>query len=163
MSEKDPRRHVAELVERAEIGMLTTMTRDGRHVSRPMALQRTEFDGDLWFFAYQDSDKVAQISVHPEVNVSFSNTKQSEWTSLTGTAAVVHDRAKAEELWSPPLEAWFEDGLDTPGLTLIRVHAQSAEYWESPSGKVVRLLGMATAAVTGDPERFPSTNEAVEL
>jgi general stress protein 26 len=163
MSEKDPRRHVAELVERAEIGMLTTMTRDGRHVSRPMALQRTEFDGDLWFFAYQDSDKVAQISVHPEVNVSFSNTKQSEWTSLTGTAAVVHDRAKAEELWSPPLEAWFEDGLDTPGLTLIRVHAQSAEYWESPSSKVVRLLGMATAAVTGDPERFPSTNEAVEL
>ena len=29
--------HVAELVERANIGMLTTMTQDGRHVSRPMA------------------------------------------------------------------------------------------------------------------------------
>lgn len=163
MSEKTPAQHVAELVERAEIGMLTTMTADGRHVSRPMALQRTEFDGDLWFFAYQDSDKVTQISVHPAVNVSFSNPKQSEWTSLTGTAAVVHDRAKAEELWSPALKAWFEDGLDTPGLTLIKVHAESAEYWESPSSKVVRAIGMATAAVTGDKDKFPGDNRTVEL
>ena len=163
MSEKTPTQHVAELVERAEIGMLTTMTSEGRHVSRPMALQRTEFDGDLWFFAYQDSDKVAQISVHPEVNVGFANSKQSEWTSVSGTAEVVHDRAKAEELWSAPLKAWFEDGLDTPGLTLIKVHADSAEYWESPSSKVVRLVGMAAAAATGDSDKFPGKNETVNL
>ena len=99
MSDQTPTQHVAELVERAEIGMLTTMTTSGSHVSRPMALQRTEFDGDLWFFAYEDSDKVAQIRAHPQVNVGFSNDKQSEWTSLSGTASVVHDRAKAEELW----------------------------------------------------------------
>ncbi|CAA9380210.1 pyridoxamine 5'-phosphate oxidase family protein [uncultured Nocardioides sp.] len=163
MSEKTPTQHVGELVKRAEIGMLTTMTSEGRHVSRPMALQRTEFDGDLWFFAYQDSDKVAQISVHPEVNVGFANSKQSEWTSVSGTAEVVHDRAKAEELWSAPLKAWFEDGLDTPGLTLIKVHADSAEYWESPSSKVVRLVGMAAAAATGDSDKFPGKNETVNL
>ena len=28
-------RHVAELVDRARIGMLTTMTESGKHVSRP--------------------------------------------------------------------------------------------------------------------------------
>ena len=38
--------------------MLTTMTADGKHVSRPMGLQEAEFDGDLWFFAYDDSAKV---------------------------------------------------------------------------------------------------------
>ncbi len=38
---------VAELVERATICMLTTMTADGRHLARPMALQDVEFDGDL--------------------------------------------------------------------------------------------------------------------
>lgn len=43
-------RHVAELVDRAGIGMLTTMTESGKHVSRPMALQEVEFDGDLGFF-----------------------------------------------------------------------------------------------------------------
>ncbi len=163
MSEKDPVQHVAELVERAEIGMLTSMTAEGTHVSRPMALQATEFDGDLWFFAYEDSAKVSEIRANPAVNVSFTNDKQSEWTSVSGTATVVHDRAKAEELWSPPLKAWFEDGLDTPGLTLIKVHADSAEYWEGPSSKVVRLLGMARAAVSGDKDKFPGDNQTVEL
>ena len=79
-------RHVAELVDRARIGMLTTMTESGKHVSRPMALQEVEFDGDLWFFCYDDSAKAAQIRSQPEVNVSFANNKQSEWTSLSGQA-----------------------------------------------------------------------------
>jgi general stress protein 26 len=163
VTETETVKHVAELVERAEIGMLTTMTAEGDHVSRPMALQEAEFDGDLWFFAYADSSKVAEINTHPGVNVSFSNSQQSEWTSMTGTAKVVRDRVKAEELWSAPLKAWFEDGLDTPGLVLIKVQAQSAEYWEAPSSKVVRLIGLARAAATGDSDKFPSDNQTVEL
>ena len=67
--------------------------------------------------------------------MTFSNDKNSEWTSLSGTAEVVHDGAKAEELWSPLLKTWFEDGLDTPGLALIKVHVNSAEYWESSDGR----------------------------
>jgi general stress protein 26 len=158
-----PISHVAKLVERAKISMLTTMTAEGKHVSRPMGLQEVEFDGDLWFFASDDSAKAREIQANPQVNVSFSNDKSSEWTSISGTAEVVHDRAKAEELWSAPLKAWFPDGLDTPGLALIKVHADSAEYWEAPSSKVVRLIGAARAAATGDPDKFPSTNETVEL
>jgi general stress protein 26 len=154
---------IADLVSDARIGMLTTMTSDGAHVSRPMGLQQVEFDGDLWFFAYDDSDKVAEISAEPSVNVSFSDTKASSWTSVSGTAEIIHDHAKAEELWNPMLQAWFADGLDTPGLTLIKVHADSAEYWDGPSSKVVRLLGMARAAITHDPDAFPGENETVTL
>ena len=78
--------HVAELVDRARISMFTTMTDSGKHVNRPMAVQEVEFDGDLWFFCYDDSPKAHQIRMNPEVNVSFANDKQSEWTSLSGRA-----------------------------------------------------------------------------
>jgi len=159
----DPVARVAELVDRATICMFTTMTADGRHVSRPMALQDLGFDGDLWFFADAGSDKVAQIGTDPQVNVSFANSKQNEWTSIAGTAEVVHDRAKAEQLWSKLLTAWFPDGLETPGLCLIKVHADSAEYWSGPSSKVVRLLGAARAAIARDPDKFPAENEEVDL
>jgi general stress protein 26 len=158
---EDSRAKVTELVRDARICMMTTMTADGRHVSRPMALQEAEFDGDLWFFAYADSDKAQQIRLHPEVNVAFS-TKQS-WVSVTGTAEQVTDRAKAQELWNPLLKAWFPDGLDTPGITLLKVHATSAEYWESAhSSRVVELLGYAKAAVTGTPPD-PGENRSVRL
>ncbi len=159
----DPIGHVARLVDKARLCMLTTMNADGQHVARPMALQEVEFDGDLWFFTYEDSAKVREVQVSPQVNVSFSNDKNSEWTSISGTARLVHDRAKAEELWSAPLKVWFPDGLETPGLALLKVQAVSAEYWESPSSKVVKLLGAARAAVTGDPDKFPGTNETVKL
>lgn len=148
MTDDDPRAKLVELVKDAHICMLTTMTADGRHVSRPMGVQEAEFDGDLWFFAYADSDKVREIAVHPQVNVSFSN-KNNSWVSISGTAAKVDDQAKTKELWSPMLKGWFPDGLDTPGLTLIKVTAESAEYWETAHGKVVTLLAYAKAAVTG--------------
>ena len=156
-------RHVAELVDRAKISMFTTMTASGKHVSRPMAVQEVEFDGDLWFFGYDDSAKAQQIRTNPEVNVSFANDKQSEWTSLSGRAEIVYDRQQAEHLWAAPLKIWFPDGLDTEGLCLIKVHVDSAEYWESPLSKVRQLIGAARAAVTGDPDKFPGDNRTVSL
>ena len=104
MTEQSPVAKVGELVDRARLCMLTTMTADGKHVSRPMALQDTEFDGDLWFFADEGSDKAKQIAASPQVNVAFSNPKDGEWTSISGTAEVVHDRAKMEELYTKYLE-----------------------------------------------------------
>jgi general stress protein 26 len=162
-TEQEKRETLKDLVKGARIAMLTTMTADGRHVSRPMAVQDVEFDGDLWFFTYSDSDLVSQVRTHPQVNVSFSDDKQHAWVSLAGAAEQLNDRTKAEELWNPMLKAWFPDGLETPNLTLIKVHAESAEYWESAhSSRVVSLLGMAKAAVTG---KTPDAgeNETVRL
>lgn len=155
---------IAELVKDARIAMLTTMTSDGKHLARPMALQEIEFDGDLWFFVGDDSDKVAEITANPSVNVSFSNAKNTAWTSIAGTASIVHDKAKAEELWSPVLNAWFPDGLDTPNLGLIKVHADSAEYWDGPGSRVVQLIGILRAAVTRNPDNMiGQENDTVEL
>ena len=162
-TEQEKRETLKGLVKDARIGMLTTMTVDGRHVSRPMAVQDVEFDGDLWFFTYSDSDLVEQVRANPQVNVSFSDAKQHAWVSLAGSAEQLTDRAKAEELWNPMLKAWFPDGLETPNLTLVKVHADTAEYWESAhSSRVVTLLGYAKAAVTG---KTPDAgeNETVQL
>jgi general stress protein 26 len=160
---QEQRDTVKELVKEARICMITTMTEDGRHVSRPMSVQDVEFDGDLWFFAYSDSDLIAQIAVHPQVNVAFSDTKQNAWVSLSGSAEQVEDKAKAQELWNPLLKAWFPDGLETSNLTLIKVTGETAEYWAAAhSSKVVTLLGYAKAAVTGKTPNA-GENETVRL
>ena len=162
-TEQEQRETVKDLVKDARICMLTTMTEDGRHVSRPMAVQDVEFDGDLWFFTYSDSDLVAQVRAHPQVNVSFSDSKQHAWVSIAGAAEQTDDRAKAEELWNPLLKAWFPDGLETRNLTLVKVHADTAEYWASAhSSRVVTMLGYAKAAVTGQTPDA-GENETVRL
>ena len=156
----DARRRVTELIRDARICLLATTGVDGRRVSRPMGLQEAEFDGDLWFFAYDDSAKVRQIRVNPQVNVGFSDQRHHAWVSVAGTATEEWDPERARELWNPLLKAWFPDGLDTPGITLIKVHAGSAEYWDSPGSTVVNLLGFAKAVVTGRPPA-PGENHEV--
>ncbi|SCF14753.1 General stress protein 26 [Micromonospora haikouensis] len=158
-SAADARSRVTELVRAARICMLTTIGLDGRLVSRPMGLQEAEFDGDLWFFAYADSAKVRQLRVNPEVNVAFADQRNHARVSIAGTAGEGYDRRHAERLWHPLLKTWFPAGLDTPGLTLIKVHAGSAEYWDSPGSTVVNLLGLARAAVVGKPPRAGENRE----
>ena len=162
-STTDARKHVADLVNGAQVAMLTTMTSEGKHVSRPMGLQKGSFDGDLWFFAYEDSAKAAQIRAMPEVNVSFSDEKNHSWTSIAGRAEIVHDAGKAEQLYSPVLKAWFPDGLQTPGLTLIKISPDTAEYWDAPNSTVAFAAGTLRAAVTGKPENDPITDRTVDL
>ena len=95
ISPEQAREKITELVRSARICMLTTMTADGRHVSRPMGLQEAEFDGDLWFFLDDTSDKAEEIRRNPEVNVSFSDDDKRAWVSISGSAEVVRDEARA--------------------------------------------------------------------
>ncbi len=111
--------------------MLTTVATDGSLVSRPMGVQAVDFDGDLWFFAAADSHKVAEIARDSAANAAFSGS--TSWVSVSGRASLVRDRDKIRELWNTVADAWFPDGPDTPGVVLIRLHADSAEYWDSPA------------------------------
>ena len=155
----DDTRTVAELLKGERFGFLTTITVDGRLTSRPMTLQEAEFDGDLWFFAERDSNPVRHIAASPEVNLGAGS--GGSWVSLTGDAEVVEDAARKRELWNSAVEAWFPQGPDDDSVVLIKVHADSAEYWDSP-GRLATLLSFAKAKVTG--ERIEAgENEKVEL
>ena len=140
----EARARVTELVKESRICMLTTTADDGSQVSRPMGLQESEFDGVLWFFSLADADATKQVRAHPQVNVSFANPKATTWVSIAGTASQEFDKGKASLLWTPFLEPWFPDGIETPGLTLIRVQARTAEWWDPPG-----VMGHAKAVMTG--------------
>ena len=159
MSDEQTRK-VAELIKGQRFGFLTTITMDGRLTSRPMTLQEVEFDGDLWFFAERDSNSVDHVKASPQVNVGVGS--GGTWVSLTGDAVVVEDAAKKRELWNSAVEAWFPNGPEDPGVTLIKVTGESAEYWDTPGGRVASLLSFAKAKVTGKPYEG-GENEKVQL
>lgn len=155
----DETRKVADLLKDGRTGMLTTTAPDGTLTSRPMALQEVEFDGDLWFFAARDSRKVAHLAKDPQVNVTVGTS--SSWVSLTGTGVVVTDAAKKRELWNSFVEAWFPQGADSDEIVLVKVEADSAEYWDSPGGRIATLLSFAKTKLTGAP--YGGENEKVDL
>lgn len=163
--EHDHREHVrelGELIRDVRIAMLTTTTREGRLVSRPLATQDVEFDGDLWFATGADSGKLEEIEANPRVNVAYANPTKNSYVSVSGTAFIVHDRARIDELWSPAMKVYFPEGKDDPNLRLIRVRAETAEYWDGPGSAVGKAFYLVSAAVTGDAGTM-SENERIDL
>jgi general stress protein 26 len=151
-----------ELIKGINVTMLVTQLADGSLHGRPMATQELESDGTLWFFTGASSGKVKEIQQDQHVLLSYAAPDDNRYVSVSGTAQMVRDRAKAKELWNPAFKAWFPDGLDDPELALLKVEVESAEYWDSPSSTIVHIVGFAKAVATG--ERYnPGDNATIEL
>ena len=149
---------IAELVERGGIAVVTTVAEDGSLVSRPLALQKRPFDGDLYFFTPDPSDKTDQVRRNPQVNVAIES--RGDYLSIAGSASVTTDRALIDELWSPGAQAWFEGGKDDPAVSLIKVHAESAELLSTESPKIIAMAKYAKAMITKDQ---PDVGEKTRL
>ena len=152
---------VREMVGDIRTAMMTTVDEHGHLMSRPMAVLEMDESGTLWFFTKKSSPKVEQIEQHEhQVNLAFADVSDANYVSISGTAVELDDRARIDELWNPQAKAWFPKGKDDPDLTLLRVHTNMAEYWDSNSSMMVRLFQQAAAAITGNPPKM-GENEKV--
>lgn len=153
---------VRHLLNEMKVCMMTTVRPNGSLHRRPMVMQEVEFDGDLWFFMARDTEKAAEIETKRFVNVSARSDDQERFVSLSGRGTIVEDPAKAAQLWKPSFLKWFPGGLADPQLALLRVEAETAEYWDTPGGVAAYLANFA-ASLTGDQHTAPTQNEAVAL
>lgn len=158
-TEQDRTKKVRDLIKDTRIAMLVSTDPEGRLVSKPMATQDVEFDGDVWFISERLSEKVRNITNNPQVNVAYAS--RDSWVSLSGRASVVDDNDKLAELWNTFTGAWLEGGPENPNNVLIKVTAESAEYWDTPGSKVTQVANLIKAKVTG--KTFDGDNETVDL
>jgi general stress protein 26 len=135
------------------IAMLTTLEEDGDLHTRPMATHEMDQDGTMWFFTYDNSHKVDEVNQDHRVSVAFSDPGSELYVATKGTAQVVKDRMKINELWSDLLKTWFPNGKEDPHIALLKVTIHSGEYWDRPGGKMVKLFEMAKGAITGDADK----------
>ncbi len=142
-----------EKINNIKVAMLTTVEADGSLHSRPMHTQEMKEDGVLWFFTGKNSGKTAEIKADSHVSVSYADPGSNTYVAVCGRATLVTDKAKIEEHWHEMLKAWFPEGKNDPNVALLKVTLDSAEYWDSPSSKLVQLFGYVKAKVTGEPHR----------
>ncbi len=161
-SREESVKKIGEFIKEINFTMMTTIDENGELQSRPMATQKAEFDGTVWFFTYEDTHKIEHIKANQHVNLAYSSPADQTYVSLKGNAVMLKDRNKMEELWSPELKAWFPDGLETDGITLMKVTVETAEYWDSSSSMVAHAIGLVTSIVSGEQAHI-GDNETVEI
>lgn len=137
-----------ELVDHNSICMFGTIQNNKLH-TRPMSVQEVDDDGNLWLLSGRESQKNADLKVDPTVQLFFSNPGDAEFLAVTGTAEVLSDKERIEELWNPIAKAWFTKGKDDPSLTVIKVTPDESYYWDTQHGKMVSMIKFVAGAVTG--------------
>lgn len=155
--------HIAKLLEKIDIAMMTTIGPDGFLVSRPLSTQQARFDGKrVWFFSEADSPKMGEIRRNPKVNLAYASKDRNTYLSVAGTAKVNDDRRRINALWSDAMKAFFPEGKDDPNLVLLEVEVRTVEYWDGPGTFVGKLVGFVKARVTGKEEAM-GENRLVDL
>ena len=82
------------------------------------------------------------INHDPRVSLSLSGSpsllgKPGIFIAIEGDASVIKDKTEFEKHWVKDLERWFSDGIETPGLVLIKVHAGRIEYWDGEENEIL--------------------------
>lgn len=153
-----------KMIKDIRFGMFVSRHHGGQHEghmhSRPMTTQNKNLDdGKLWFFMSRKSGPVDDIEADPIVNLSYSDPSSDTYVSVSGTAQVFKDSAKARELWNTPAEAWFPGGPEDPDLALVAVLIEHAHYWDVKENQLTQLFVMAKAALTGKQAQLGESGE----
>lgn len=137
-----------ELSESARICMFCTDLDKLPVNARPMSLQETDSEGNMWFISSDKSNKNFEIKDDNRVQLYFMNNSNSEYLSIFGKAFIYKDKSTIEDKWSSLANAWF-DGKEDPTVSIIRVTPEESYYWDTKAGKLITMLSFVGAAITG--------------
>lgn len=127
-----------------DIAILSTHTEGGQIANRPMSNNGdVAYDGTSYYFALQSTRVISDIEGNPKVALGFSSEagifSDGIYIAVEGEADLVRDKAAFQRHWNSDLDKWFEQGIETPGLVLIRVNAKRLTCWKGREEFDVKL------------------------
>ena len=139
---------LGKLIEDLSVCMLTTVDDAEALVSKPMSPQEMCEQGAIWFLTDPNTTKVQHLK---SINLAFSNESEGTYVSISGHGEIVHDRQRIESLWTAFARPWFPEGAESSNLALLKFVPDSAEYWDAPHSKMVRMFAMAASIIAAKP------------
>ncbi len=127
-----------------DIAILSTHTEGGQIANRPMSNNGdVAYDGTSYYFALQSARVISDIEGNPKVALGFSSEagifSDGIYIAVEGEADLVRNNAAFQRHWNSDLDKWFEQGIETPGLVLIRVKAKRLTCWKGREEFDVKL------------------------
>ena len=155
---------IQAMVKDIKYTMMTTRNDENHLHSCPMNTTETSIGAkEIWFIGHKPSETVDNIKQNPEVNLAYVTQDNEKYLSISGTAELVEDKEKLNELWSMAYNAYFEQGKDDPKVQLIKVVPHGAEYWANGNA-ITSAVKMAAAALTDNAvEKSLGDNFSIKL
>jgi len=138
---------IAEISKRMagiDIAILSTHTQGGQIANRPMSNNGdVDYDGTSYYFTYEQARTVAEIQANAKVALGFAGSggifSDAIYVAVEGTAERIRDKAAFQTHWTSDLDRWFDQGVDTPNIVLIKVTANRITYWDGEDEGEIRV------------------------
>ena len=92
------------------------------------------YDGTSYYFTFEQARTVADIQANPKVALGFTGQggifSDAIYVAVEGIAELIRDKTAFQAHWKSDLDRWFEKGVDTPNLVLVKVKAVRIAYWD---------------------------------
>lgn len=102
---------------------------------------------------------------NPSVNLAYAG---KSYVSISGSAQFIDDLERKKEYWNPVFDKLLNTTYDDPNVILIKVTAETAEYWES--GNAMKNVKNFAKKLTGNetqkdkkPELFIPSSKGMVL
>ncbi len=134
---------LSKKMRKLDFTMLTTISLEGGVSARPMSNNGdVDYDGDSYFFAYAQSRKILEIRADNDVGLTYTGAVgmlggPPLFVDVQGIASLIEDKAAFAEHWTKDLDRYFPEGIDTPGVVMIKVQAESIRYWDGGDEGVI--------------------------
>lgn len=138
---------LSEKMRHIDFTMLFTRAENGAAAGRPMSNNGdVEYQGDSFFFAYEQTDMVRHIEADPRVSMSFQGSKgllgqPPLFIAVEGQGKIIRDQSAFEDHWQAGLDRWFPEGTATAGLVMLQVAAQRIHWWSGEDNGEIVIAG----------------------
>jgi general stress protein 26 len=135
---------IANRMAGIDIAILSTHTQGGQIANRPMSNNGdVAYDGTSYYFTFEEARTVADIQADPKVALGFTGDggifSDAIYVAVEGIAELIRDKAAFQAHWTSDLDRWFENGVDTPNLVLVKVRAVRINYWDGEDQGEINL------------------------
>ena len=135
---------IAKEMAGIDIAILSTHTENGEIANRPMSNNEdVAYDGTSYYFSYEQARAISDIQRNPKVALGFSSEaglfSKGIYVAVEGAAELIQDKSAFKQHWTSDLDKWFDKGIDTPGIVLIKVQAKRVTYWKGRDEGEVQL------------------------
>lgn len=140
---------LADLVNKIDIGMVITRTKDDELHIIPLSRQEIDEQGNIWMLISAESNTHHNVLKNSQIDIAYSHVGDYHFLSVSGKATISKDQARIDKYWNKMMEAWFEKGKEDPRIRVLKVETSDAHYWDNKSNKLVTFFKVATNAIAG--------------
>jgi general stress protein 26 len=133
--------YLRSLIAHMPVAMLINVPASGALVCRPTYLLEMNETGSLWLLI--DRNAIAGDGLQ-SLTLSFSDAIRAIYVSVSGYGEIEHDAMCISHLWSVLARPWYQMNERNADLALLKFTLESAEYWDDPLNKVMRVVVVNT-------------------